>query len=148
MEALVQPPTWDGFRPEMRPVFEALRSPAGEQMVLEQNMFVEQMLPRAMLRTLTEAEMSEYRRPFAEPNEPAGMAEIISSYADWLPRSTLPKLLVKGESGALLASGAQVEFCRGWASQSEVTVRGIHFLQEDSPDEIGRALADWLRGLA
>jgi haloalkane dehalogenase len=134
-------------------------------MVLEQDMFVEQMLPRAMLRQLSDEEMMEYRRPFAEPGEgrrptltwprqipidgePADTEEIIGSYAEWLPQSSVPKLFVKGEPGALLASGQPLEFCRGWPSQSEVAVRGVHYLQEDSPDEIGRAVADWLRGLA
>jgi haloalkane dehalogenase len=165
MEALVQPLTWDDFRPHMRPAFEALRSPAGEQMALEQNVFVEQMLPRAMMRTLSDEEMNEYRRPFAQPGEgrrptltwprqipidgePADVAEIIGAYAKWLPTCSIPKLLIRSEPGALLASGTRaLEFCRGWAAQTEVTVRGIHFLQEDSPDEIGRSVADWLRSL-
>jgi haloalkane dehalogenase len=163
---LVQPFTWDSFPQAMRPFFEALRSPAGEHMVLEQNMFVEQVLPGGMLRTLSDEEMMEYRRPFAEPGEgrrptltwprqipidgePADVVEIVRSYADWLPHSSVPKLFVKSEPGAILANGsAPLEFCRGWPAQSEVTVRGLHFLQEDSPDEIGRAVADWLRGLA
>lgn len=164
MEALVRPLAWDDFGPEIRSAFEALRSPAGEQLVLEQNMFVEQMLPGAMFRKLTAEEMPEYRRPFAEPGEnrrptltwprqipidgqPAEVAEIIRSYADWLSQSSVPKLFVKGEPGALLASGPSLEFCQSWSSQSESTVRGVHFLQEDSPDEIGYAIAEWLMGL-
>jgi haloalkane dehalogenase len=165
MEALVQPLTWDDFRPQMRPAFEGLRSPAGEQMVLEQNIFVEQMLPRAIIRTLLDEEMNEYRRPFLEPGEgrrptlswprqipidgqPADVAEIISAYAEWLPTSSIPKLFIRGDPGALLASGTRaLEFCRGWAAQTEVMVRGVHFLQEDSPDEIGAAVVNWLRRL-
>jgi haloalkane dehalogenase len=165
MEALVQPLTWDDFRPQIRPAFQALRSAAGEQMVLEQNMFVEQILPGAMLRKLTDEEMAEYRRPFAQPGEgrrptltwprqlpidgePPEVAEIVSSYGDWLSHSSVPKLFVRGDPGAILASGPPLDFCRTWPSQSEVTVRGVHFLQEDSPDDIGRAIADWLHGLA
>jgi haloalkane dehalogenase len=164
MEALVRPLTWDDFRPQTRPAFEALRSPAGEQMVLEQNMFVEQILPGAMLRKLTDEEMTEYRRPFAEPGEgrrptltwprqipingePADVEEIIRSYGEWLSESSVPKLFIRGEPGALLASRPPLEFCRSWPSQAESTVRGVHFLQEDSPDEIGYAIAEWLMGL-
>lgn len=165
MEALVQPLSWDDFGPRRRPPFEGLRSPAGEQMVLEQNMFVERLLPGAIMRTLGEEEMNEYRRPFAEPGEgrrptltwprqipidgePADVAEIVGAYAEWLSSSSIPKLLMRGEPGALLAGGSRaLDFCRGWAAQKELTVRGIHFLQEDSPDEIGAAVAAWLRGL-
>jgi haloalkane dehalogenase len=164
MEALVQPMKWEDFRPDIRPAFQALRSPAGEPMVLEQNMFVEQMLPGAMLRKLTDEEMAEYRRPFAAPGEgrrptltwprqlpidgqPADVADIVHSYGDWLSRSSVPKLFVKGEPGAILAGGPPLEFCRSWPSQSESSVRGVHFLQEDSPHEIGWAIAEWLLGL-
>jgi haloalkane dehalogenase len=165
MEALVRPMAWDNFRPQTRPAFEALRSPAGEQMVLEQNMFVEQILPGAVLRKLSDEEMAEYRRPFAEPGEgrrptltwprqipidgePADVVEIVRSYGDWLSQSSVPKLFFKGEPGALLAGGPPLEFCRAWPAQTESTVRGVHFLQEDSPDQIGQAIAEWLRGLA
>jgi haloalkane dehalogenase len=164
MEALVRPLTWDDFHPQIRPAFEALRSPAGEQLVLDQNMFVEQIFPGAIFRKLTGEEMTEYRRPFAEPGEarrptltwpreipidgqPADVAEIIRAYGDWLSQSSVPKLFVKGEPGALLASGPSVKFCRSWPSQSESSVRGVHFLQEDSRDEIGYAIAEWLMGL-
>jgi haloalkane dehalogenase len=164
LEALVRPLTWNDVG-EIRPIFEALRSPAGEQMVLEQNFFVEQLLPGAILRTLSEEEMAEYRRPFAEPGEgrrstlswprqipidgqPAEVAEIIGAYADWLPGSSVRKLFIKGEPGALLSRGALVDFCRGWHAQVEVTVPGAHFLQEDAPDQIGQAIATWLGELS
>ena len=134
-------------------------------MALEQNMFVERILPVAVLRKLADEEMAEYRRPFAEPGEdrrptlawprqipiegePADVAEIVRSYGDWLSRSRVPKLFIRGEPGALLAAGPPLEFCRSWPSQSESTVRGVHYLQEDSPDEIGQAIADWLIALA
>ena len=160
IEALVRPLTWDEMPEAIRPVFQALRSQAGEAMVLEQNLFVEEILPRSILRGLTEGEMAHYRRPFAEPGEgrrptltwprqipldgePADVIKIVSSYAQWLTNSTVPKLFVNGEPGLILI-GAQREFCRSWPAQTEVTVRGIHFLQEDAPDEIGQAIADWM----
>jgi haloalkane dehalogenase len=161
MEAIVRPRSWDMFPPDARPLFQALRSEAGEALILEHNAFVEQILPRSMLRPLTEEEMAAYRRPFAEPGEgrrptltwprqipidgePADVTAIVSSYGNWLATSQVPKLFVKGEPGAALSSAALVNFCRTWPAQTEVTVRGIHFLQEDSPDEIGRAIATWL----
>jgi haloalkane dehalogenase len=163
MEALVRPLTWDEMPEALRPVFQALRSEAGEVIVLEQNLFVEEILPRQILRGLTEREMAHYRRPFAEPGEgrrptltwprqvpldgePADVVKIMSSYDQWLTNSTVPKLFVNGEPGGILI-GAPREFCRSWPAQTEITVRGIHFLQEDSPDEIGRAIAGWMGAL-
>ena len=156
----MRPLTWDEMPEALRPVFQALRSQAGEAMVLEHNLFVEELLPRQILRGLTEGEMAHYRRPFAEPGEgrrptltwprqvpldgePAEVVKIMSSYAQWLTHSPVPKLFVNGEPGGILI-GAPREFCRSWPAQTEVTVRGIHFLQEDAPDEIGQAIADWM----
>jgi len=164
LEALVRPSTWAEFPSEARPMFEALRSPAGEAMVLEQNVFVERALPGSVLRQLTEEEMAEYRRPYVEPGEsrrptltwprqipidgePADVDAIVRSYSQWLSTSQIPKLFIKGESGAVLGSGPGVDFCRSWPQQTEVTVAGIHYLQEDSPDAIGQTVADWLRSL-
>jgi haloalkane dehalogenase len=164
MEAVVRPSTWADFPGQARPMFQALRSPAGEAMVLEQNMFVEQALPGSMLRQLSDEEMAEYRRPFLEPGEgrrptltwprqipiegePADVQAIVAACADWLPNSPVPKLFIKGEPGAILSQGKAVEFCRSWSNQKETTVPGNHFLQEDSPDAIGQAIADWLRSL-
>ena len=130
-------------------------------MVLTKNVFVERVLPGSVLRQLSDAEMAEYRRPFAEPGEdrrptltwprqipidgePADVVAVVDAYADWLVTSTVPKLLVRAEPGAILR-GPQLEFCRGWPNQREVTVAGNHFVQEDSPDEIGEAIADWIR---
>jgi haloalkane dehalogenase len=161
LEAIVRPQTWDNLEAGFRPVVEALRSEAGEALVLRDNLFVEQLLPAGVLRTLSAAERAEYRRPFAAPGEgrrptltwpreipiegePADVAAIVAAYADWLATSGVPKLFVRGEPGALLASGANLDFVRGWPAQTEVTVAGIHFLQEDSPDEIGRAIAGWM----
>ncbi len=163
MEAIVRPVTWDEWNQEARPVFEGLRSPAGETMVLKKNVFVERVLPGSVLRGLTDAEMTVYRRPFAEPGEdrrptltwprqipiegePEDVTAITSDYADWLARNDTPKLFVNADPGAILI-GAQREFCRSWPNQAEVTVAGSHFIQEDSPNEIGKAIAEWLSNL-
>ena len=154
MEAIVRPVTWADWPEAARRVFQGFRSPAGESLVLERNVFVENVLPGSVLRTLTDEEMAEYRRPFLEPGERRRptltwpreipiVAEIVAAYQEWLPASPVPKLFVNAEPGAIL-TGDQREFCRTWANQREVTVRGNHFVQEDSPDEIGRAIADWL----
>ena len=163
MEAIVRPVTWDEWNQEARPVFEGLRSPAGETMVLKKNVFVERVLPGSVLRGLTDEEMTIYRRPFAEPGEdrrptltwprqipiegePEDVTAITSDYADWLARSDTPKLFINADPGAILI-GAQREFCRSWPNQAEVTVAGSHFIQEDSPNEIGKAIAEWLSNL-
>ena len=163
MEAIVQPMSWDEWPAAFRPVFEGFRSPAGEKMVLEENFFVERILPDAVLRRLTEAEMAVYRRPYLEAGEsrrptltwpreiplagaPADVVEIVEKYGKWLAESTLPKLFVNADPGAILTGGRR-EFCRTWPNQREVTVKGSHFIQEDSPDEIGRAIAEWYQEL-
>ena len=163
MEAIVQPLTWAQWPEAARRVFQGFRSESGESMVLENNVFVERVLPGSIQRELTEEEMAEYRRPFAEPGEdrrptltwpreipiegePADVAEIVADYAAWLSESSVPKLFVNAEPGAIL-TGEQREFCRTWPNQTEVTVPGSHFIQEDSPDEIGGAIAAWLRTL-
>jgi haloalkane dehalogenase len=165
MEAIVRPfADWDDWPEAARQVFQGFRSPAGEQMVLEHNVFVERVLPGSILRTLTEDEMAEYRRPFLSAGddrlptltwprqipiggEPADVAETASAYADWLARTPgLPKLFVNAEPGAIL-TGSQREFCRSWPDQTEVTVPGSHFVQEDSGKRIGQAIAAWLAGL-
>jgi len=162
MEAIVGPQYWDHWdKFGMRPALQALRSEAGEAMVLQDNYFIEQILPKAILRTLSAEEMAEYRRPFAEPGEgrrptltwprqipiegePADVAAIAAAYADWLATSSVPKLFVKAEPGGILADGAVLDSARRFPAQTEVTVAGVHFLQEDSPDEIGRAIAGWM----
>lgn len=161
MEAIVRPVTWEEWPEVARQVFQAMRSPAGEAMVLDNNVFVERILPGSILRSLSDAEMDEYRRPFAESGEgrrptlswprqipidgePAEVVAVVADYAAWLSTSHVPKLLVVAEPGAILR-GAPLEFCRTWPNQDEVTVSGIHFVQEDSPDEIGQAIAEWIR---
>ncbi len=164
MEAIVRPLGWEEWPEAATGVFRGFRSDAGEKMVLEDNVFVERVLPGSVLRGLTEAEMTVYRRPFARPGEdrrptltwprqipldgePADVTRIAQDYADWLATSDVPKLFVNAEPGAIL-TGAQREFCRSWPNLTEVTVPGSHFIQEDSPDEIGTALRDWLRRLS
>jgi len=163
MEAIVRPMSWEEWPDAATPVFQGFRSPAGEAMVLDKNVFVERVLPGSVLRDLTDAEMAVYRRPFAEAGEsrrptltwprqipldgePADVVAIVAAYADWLAQSPMPKLFVNADPGAILV-GAQREFCRGWPNQTEVTVPGNHFLQEDSPDDIGIAIREWLAAL-
>jgi haloalkane dehalogenase len=160
MEAIVMPVSWADWPKAATAVFQGFRSPAGERMVLEQNVFVEQVLPASILRPLSEAEMEVYRRPFREPGEsrrptltwprqipidgePADVVEIVRAYGEWLRGSPIPKLFINADPGAILR-GAPRDFCRTWPNQTEVTVKGIHFIQEDSPDEIGAAVAAWL----
>jgi haloalkane dehalogenase len=164
MEAITQPQTWAEFGTDFRSFFGALRSAAGEAMVLDRNLFVEQVLPMSIQRHLADDEMAEYRRPFLEPGEgrrptltwprqipidgePADVDAIVRAYSQWLETSDVPKLFIKAEPGAILTAGPPVDFCRRWPAQTEVSVPGIHFVQEDAPDEIGHAIADWLRRL-
>ena len=161
MEAIVGPMSWDEWPEMIRPLFEGLRSDAGEEMVLDKNVFVDRILPGSVLRGLEDDEMSAYRRPYVEPGEsrrptltwpreipldgePADVVEIVQAYSEWLPESPFPKLFVNADPGAILV-GPQRDFCRGFQNQKEVTVAGTHFIQEDSPDEIGRAIAAWLQ---
>ena len=163
MEAIVMPLSWEQWPKAVAPVFQAFRSPAGDEMVLENNAFVEQVLPGAVLRGLEEEEMAVYRRPFAEPGEgrrptltwprqipldgePADVTEIVRGYGAWLSEAPVPKLFVNAEPGAILRGDAR-DFCRTWPNQTEVTVNGTHFIQEDSPDEIGRAVAEFVQKL-
>jgi haloalkane dehalogenase len=166
MEAILVPQRWDHWdRFNMRPALQGLRSEAGEQMVLQDNFFIEKILPGAILRKLSEEEMAHYWRPFAEPGEgrrptltfpreipiegqPADVFEAVKAYDEWLQASNVPKLFLKGEPGGILSAGSDLEFARSLPAQTEVTVAGVHYLQEDSPDDIGRAIAAWFRTLA
>ena len=163
MESLVQPLTWEDWPDSVRSLFQGFRSPQGEKMILEQNIFVEQVLPEAILRGLSEEEMAVYRRPYRQSGEgrrptltwpreipiegePADVVEIVKNYGGWLSTSHVPKLFINAEPGAILTS-RQRDFCRSWPNQTELTVKGVHFIQEDSPDEIGQAIADWLESI-
>lgn len=161
MEAITLPQQWEDFG-EAEGIFRALRSPQGERMVLDENFFVEMVLPRGVIRKLSENEMNVYRAPYLEREarmptlawprqipiggEPADVTAIVENYATWLSRSAIPKLLILGEPGAII-TGRTRDFCRSWTNQSELVVQGRHFLQEDSPDEIGRALARFVGSL-
>ena len=163
MEALVRPVTWAEWPEAARRVFQGFRSDAGEGMVLENNVFVERVLPGSILRQLTETEMNVYRAPYIEPGEsrrptltwpreipiegePPDVTRIVRDYAEWMRGNDIPKLFVNADPGAIL-TGPQRELCRGWKNQQEVTVRGRHFVQEDAPDEIGQAVAAFVRRL-
>jgi len=145
----------------MRSALEALRSEEDEAMVLQSNYFIEEILPNAVLRKLSAEEMAEYRRPFAKPGEgrrptltwpreipidgePADVSSIAGAYAEWLGTSNVPKLFLKAEPGAILANHTLVNLVRKWPAVTEKKVKGIHFVQKDSPDEIGKAIVDWM----
>ena len=163
MEGFVRSLVWDEWPQEIRSLFQALRSETGEKLILEKNVFLENILPGSILRQLTEAEMNAYRQPFLAPGEdrrpmlswpralpldgePAEVVDLIDQYADWMATNQIPKLFINAEPGAVLV-GAQRETCRRWQNQIEITVPGIHFIQEDSPTEIGQACAAFVQGL-
>jgi haloalkane dehalogenase len=160
MEAIVTSMSWDDWPAGARDIFQAFRSVAGETIVLDKNVFVERVLPSSILRKLSDDEMDEYRRPFAAggearrptltwprqiplDGEPADVVEIVDRYANWLSRTDLPKLFINADPGSILI-GRQRDVCRQFPNQTEVTVPGLHFLQEDSPGEIAAAIADWM----
>ena len=164
MEAIVCPVSWDQWPKAATPIFQGMRSPRGEEMVLEKNVFVNKVLPSSILRKLGDAEKNAYGRPFLASGEdrrptltwprelpidgePKDVVEIVQDYANWLKTSHVPKLFINAEPGAIL-SGDQREFCRSWPTQQEVSVKGIHFIQEDSPDEIGQAIGEWRSGIS
>ena len=163
MEALVSPVEWSEWPEAARGIFQGFRSEKGEDLVLSRNLFVEAVLPNSIIRKLTDEEMDHYRAPFSTPDdrqptlnwprqipidgEPVEMVELVTEYGRWLEQSvTLPKLFINAEPGSILV-GRQREYCRTWPHQKEVTVPGKHFIQEDSPSEIGQAIAEWLKGL-
>jgi haloalkane dehalogenase len=163
MEAIVRPVSWDDWPEDARKIFQGFRSPAGEAMVLEKNVFVERVLPASVIRDVSEAEMAVYRRPFAEEGEsrrptltwprqipiegePVDVVALVERYGEWLSRSDVPKLFINAKPGSILTGKAR-DFCRTWPNQREVTVKGRHFVQEDSPDEIGRAVAEFVTDL-
>ncbi|MFW5936585.1 MAG: haloalkane dehalogenase [Desulfosalsimonas sp.] len=164
MEAIVQPLNWSDWPDAAQNMFKRLRSAEGEDIILKNNAFVERILPSSILRKLSEAEMAEYRRPFFNPGEdrrptltwpreipiygePADVAEIVANYGKWLETAPVPKLFVNAEPGMIL-TGAQREYCRSWANQQEVTVAGLHFVQEDCPDAIGRAISGFMESIS
>ena len=160
LQALVGDFDWSHWPPAVQALFKRFRSPEGEELVLNQNLFVERVLPAMTLRQLGEAEMTEYRRPYRNPGEdrrptltwpreipiegePADVLAIIRQNGEWLAQSPIPKLFINAEPGAVLV-GAHRDLCRTWPNQTEITVAGLHYVHEDSPHEIGAAIAEWL----
>ena len=164
MEAIVKEMTWDDWDKNAKSIFQGFRSNAGEDLILEKNYFVERVLPGSILRTLTADEMDEYRRPFINSGEdrrptlswpreipiegePENVCAIVNEYSEWMQQNNIPKLFVNAHPGAI-TTGRIRDFCRTWKNQTEVTVKGVHFIQEDSPDEIGKALSKWYNDLS
>ncbi|MCK5905521.1 MAG: haloalkane dehalogenase [Gammaproteobacteria bacterium] len=163
MEAIVKEMTWEDWRDEAKSIFQGFRSDAGESLVLEKNYFVERVLPGSIIRRLRDEEIEEYRRPFLNPGEdrrptlswpreipiegqPANVCKIVNQYAEWMQTNDIPKLFINAEPGAI-TTGRMRDFCRSWKNQTEVTVKGIHFIQEDSPDDIGKAISTWYKNI-
>lgn len=163
MEAIVKPLSWEEWPDAFRETFQALRGPEGEGMILDQNLFIERILPEAILRDLSEEEMEAYRQPFANPGEdrrptltwprelpiagePADVVDMVERYGQWLASSQVPKLFINAEPGAIITGDART-FCRSWPNQEEITVPGVHFVQEDAPDTIGKTIAQWISRL-
>jgi len=161
MESIAMVRTWSDFGPAAD-IFKALKSPKGEQMVLDNNFFVEEMIPRMVLRPLSEEEKAVYGAPFQTredrlptlllprdvpvDGEPADVAAAVDEYSAWLAHSNIPKLVILAEPGAII-NGRVRDFVRTWPNQREITVKGRHFIQEDAPDEIGFAVAEFVKSL-
>jgi haloalkane dehalogenase len=162
MEAILQPRLWVDFPNGRDGMFRAMRSPEGERLVLDENFFIETVLPKSIIRRLSEQEMDAYRAPFRERDarlpmliwprelpiegEPTDVVALVTQYGEWLAKSNLPKLFIVAEPGSILV-GRAAEFCRRWPNQREVKVPGIHFIQEDAPVQIGEALETFIRDL-
>ena len=163
IEAIVKEMTWEDWRDEAKGIFQGFRSDAGESLVLEKNYFVERVLPGSIIRRLSDEEIEEYRRPFINPGEdrrptlswpreipiegqPANVCEIVNQYAEWMQTNDIPKLFINAEPGAI-TTGRIRDYCRSWKNQTEVTVKGVHFIQEDSPDDIGKAISTWYKNI-
>ena len=161
MEAIVCPVTWDDWPESARGIFKGFRSDKGEDLVLQRNMFVEAVLPSSVIRQMGEEEMNQYRKAFIRvvdrqptlnwprqipiDGEPPHMVDLVASYGEWMATNQeLPKLFINADPGSILTGKAR-KFCRTWPNQKEVTVAGTHFIQEDSPAEIGIAVAEWLK---
>ncbi|HJL80123.1 MAG: haloalkane dehalogenase [Gammaproteobacteria bacterium] len=159
MEGIVKELEWNDWNEKSRALFQALRSDAGDELILQKNVFIEKILLGSIIRELTQDEIEEYRKPFLNPGEdrrvmlswpreipidgqPDNVCKIVSEYSDWMSKNNLPKLFINAEPGAII-QGSVRDFCRTWRNQSEITVEGIHFIQEDSPNEIGKAIQQW-----
>jgi haloalkane dehalogenase len=160
METIVTPLTWDDWPESARSIFEGFRSDAGEELIIDKNFFVDRVMPASVLDTIPESVMDVYRAPYRRPGEsrrptltwpreipidgqPADVAAIVEANEHWMEGPGVRKLFVNADPGSIL-TGRQREVCRTWANQEEVTVRGLHFIQEDSGEEIGDAIASWI----
>ena len=162
MEAIVKKISWEDWPKDAKSIFQGFRSDAGEDLILKKNLFIEGVLPNAIIRHLTETEMDIYRKPFLKEidrrptldwprqipinNEPEDVCKIVDDYSSWMSINEIPKLFINADPGSIL-TGKQREFCRKWKNQQELTVKGNHFIQEDSPEEIGEAISNWYRNL-
>ena len=162
MEAIVKKISWEDWPKDAKSIFQGFRSDAGEDLILKKNLFIEGVLPNAIIRNLTETEMDIYRKPFLKEidrrptldwprqipinNEPEDVCKIVDDYSSWMSINEIPKLFINADPGSIL-TGRQRDFCRKWKNQQELTVRGNHFIQEDSPKEIGEAISNWYRNL-
>lgn len=161
MEAILSPSSLPVIPEPESGLFNVFRSPAGEAAVLEDNIFVEQILIGGLGYYLSEEDKAEYRRPYLKPGEgrrptlewprelprggnPADTVALVTSYSDWLAGSDVPKLFVRVNPGAIISAGPLLDFVRSFKNQKEVTVFGSHFVQEISPDAIGRAISEWM----
>jgi haloalkane dehalogenase len=160
MESIVKPMTWADWPESAVGIFQGFRSSKGEDLILNRNMFIEGVLPSSVIRTLSEKEMDVYRAPHLESDDrqpllnwprqipiegkPEDVVALVNEYGAFMAGSDIPKLFINADPGSILV-GPQREFCRSWPNQQEVTVKGLHFIQEDSPVEIGQAVANWLK---
>ncbi len=160
MEAVVKPVDWADWPEGAVGIFKGFRSDKGEDLILNRNMFIEGVLPSAVIRKLSESEMDVYRAPHLNADdrqpllnwprqlpiagEPEDVVNLVNEYGAFMAGSGIPKLFINADPGSILV-GPQREFCRSWPNQQEVTVKGLHFVQEDSPVEIGQAVASWLK---
>ncbi|MED5270586.1 MAG: haloalkane dehalogenase [Pseudomonadota bacterium] len=159
MEGIVKELKWEEWNEQSRGLFQAMRSDAGEELILEKNIFIEKILTGSIIRDLSHEELETYREPFNQPGEarrpmlswprqipiegePKNVCKIVSEYSDWMSKNNMPKLFINAEPGAII-QGSVRDFCRTWNNQTEITVKGIHFIQEDSPNEIGSAIQEW-----
>ena len=162
MEGIVKPVSWADWPESAVGIFKGFRSEKGEDLILNRNIFIEGVLPTSVIRKLSEAEMDAYRKPHLQSDdrqpllnwprqipiegEPADVVALVNEYGAFMAGSDIPKLFINADPGSILV-GPQREFCRSWPNQQEVTVKGLHFIQEDSPVEIGQAVANWLKNI-
>lgn len=163
METIVTPLTWDDWPESATRIFQGMRSPSGEELILTKNIFVERILPGSVLSPLSDEDMAVYRAPYLESGEsrrptltwpreipidgePEFMVDVVSASETWLSGPQVPKLFVNADPGSIVGDRVR-ELVRSWPNLSEVTVPGLHFIQEDSGPEIGRAIASWLNEL-